>query len=308
MPLSHEYQSIFKQLASVKPAPRLWEMTPEQGRGMYRLVRPVIEGLPVGEVNNQIIQSSEAEIPIRIYYPEGQGPFGSLLYFHGGGWVIGDLDTGDAVCREISTLANVVVVSVDYRMAPEAVYPAAVKDAYAALEWVGNNELLLKANSRIGVVGESAGGNLSAVVALKARELKGPNIDFQCLVYPVTDYDLTRQSWSDHGTGYMLEARSMKWFWDIYCPDEEKRIEPYASPLREKNLENLPKALVVTAEYDPLRDEGEAYAMALQKSGVNVTYKCYGGMIHDFFSTASTFPSSRTGFLETIEAIKKELS
>ena len=136
MPLSPDYQAMFEQLASAEPMPPLWEMTPEQGREMYRAARPVITELAVGQIDNQIIQSSDAEIPIRIYYPDGEGPFGTLLYFHGGGWVIGDLDTGDAVCREMSTLANVVVVSVDYRMAPEAIYPAAVDDSYAALEWV----------------------------------------------------------------------------------------------------------------------------------------------------------------------------
>ena len=308
MPLSPEYQAMFEQLASAEPMPPLWEMTPEQGREMYRAARPVITELAVGQIENQIIQSSDAEIPIRIYYPDGEGPFGTLLYFHGGGWVIGDLDTGDAVCREMSTLANVVVVSVDYRMAPEAIYPAAVDDSYAALEWVGKNKVLLKGNDKIGVTGESAGGNLSAAVALKTRDLNGPVVDFQCLVYPVTDCDLSRQSYIDNGSGYMLEVESMKWFWDTYCPDEKKRLEPYASPIREKNLESLPKALVVTAEFDPLKDEGEAYANALESSGIDVTYKCYDGMIHDFFSTAAAFPSSRTGFLETVEAIKTELS
>ena len=200
------------------------------------------------------------------------------------------------------------VVSVDYRMAPEAIYPAAVDDSYAALQWVEKNKELLKANGKIGVTGESAGGNLSAAVSLKTRELNGPVIDFQCLVYPVTDCDLSRQSYTDNGKGYMLEVESMKWFWDTYCPDEENRLEPYASPMRATNLENLPKALVVTAEFDPLKDEGEAYAKALENSGVDVTYKCYDGMIHDFFSTAAAFPSSRTGFIETVEAIKKELN
>ena len=308
MPLSPEYQAMFEQLASAEPMPPLWEMTPEQGREMYRAARPVITELPVGQIDNQIIKSYDSEIPIRIYYPDGEGPFGTLLYFHGGGWVIGDLDTGDAVCREMSTLANVVVVSVDYRMAPEAIYPAAVEDSYAALEWVGKNKVLLKGNDKIGVTGESAGGNLSAAVALKTRELNGPVVDFQCLVYPVTDCDLSRQSYIDNGAGYMLEVESMKWFWDTYCPDKKKRLEPYASPIREKNLESLPKALVVTAEFDPLKDEGEAYAKALESSGIDVTYKCYDGMIHDFFSTAVAFPSSRTGFLETVEVIKTELS
>jgi acetyl esterase len=308
MPLSPEYQAMFEQLAAADPAPPLWEMTPEQGREMYHLARPVINELPVGDIINQNIPGPKGDIPVRIYFPKEAGTFGTLLYFHGGGWVIGGLDTCDAVCREISLLSNVTVVSVDYRMAPEAKYPAAVDDCYAALEWAGENGELLKANGKLGVAGESAGGNLSAAITLKSKDLKGPKIDFQCLLYPVTDCDLTRQSYKDNGQGFLLETQSMLWFWDIYCPDKEKREEAYASPLRSEDLSDLPKALVVTAEFDPLRDEGEAYAEALIKAGSRATYKCYEGMVHDFFSTATAFESSRVGLLETIETIKAELS
>ena len=308
MPLSPEYQAMFEQLASAEPAPPLWEMTPEQGREMYRLARPVIEELPIGNVINHDIPGPEGDIPVRIYFPADAGSFGTLLYFHGGGWAIGDLDTCDAVCREISLLGNVTVVSVDYRMAPEARYPAAVDDCYAALEWAKENEDLLKANGKLGVAGESAGGNLSAALTLKSKDLNGPKIDFQCLLYPVTDCDLTRQSYKDNGEGFLLETQSMLWFWETYCPNKEQREEPYASPLRSTDLSGLPKALVVTAEFDPLRDEGEAYAKELEKTGVQVEYKCYEGMVHDFFSTAAAFESSRVGLLETIETIKTELS
>ncbi len=308
MPLSPEYQAMFEQLAAADPAPPLWEMTPEQGREMYRLARPVINELPIGNVVNQNIPGPKGEIPIRIYFPKEAGTFGTLLYFHGGGWVIGDLDTCDAVCREISVLSNVTVVSVDYRMAPEDIYPAAVDDCYAALEWVKENEDLLKANGKLGVAGESAGGNLAAAMTLKCKDLDGPKIDFQCLLYPVTDCDLTRQSYKDNGQGFLLETRSMLWFWATYCPNKEKRRESYASPLRSTDLSGLPNALVVTAEFDPLRDEGEAYAKELEKAGVRVKYVCYEGMVHDFFSTANAFESSRSGLLETIETIKAELS
>lgn len=308
MPLSPEYQAMFEQLAAGDPAPPLWEMTPEQGREMYRQARPVIKELPIGEVINRKIPGPDGEIPVRIYFPKETGNFGTLLYFHGGGWVIGDLDTCDAVCREISVLGNVTVISVDYRMAPESIYPAAVEDCYAALIWASENTELLKANGKLGVAGESAGGNLSAVMALKARDLKGPNIDLQCLLYPVTDCDLTRQSYEDNGRGFLLETQSMHWFWDIYCPNEDKRKENYASPLLSTNLSNLPQAFVATAEFDPLRDEGEAYARAIETAGAKVIYKCYEGLVHDFLSTATAFESSRQGLLDLSQTIKTELN
>ena len=308
MPLAPEYAAMFKQLADGEPTPPLWELRPQEGRDMYRAARAVIEELPIGKIINEIIAGPLGDIPVRIYFPSGEGPFGTLLYFHGGGWVIGDLDTGDAVCREIAMLANLVVVSVAYRMAPENIYPAAVDDSYAALEWASTNKILLKGNDKIGVSGESAGGNLSAVVSLKSRDQNGPKIDFQCLLYPVTDHDLARPSYSSNGEGFLLETKSMEWFWDIYCPDSKKRGEPYASPLRSGSLSDLPKALVVTAEFDPLRDEGKAYSDALSEAGVDVTYRCYDGMVHDFFSTAVIFDSSRKGFLETIASLKAELN
>ena len=158
--------------------------------------------------------------------------------------MIGDLDTCDSVCRELCTLGNLVVVSVDYRMAPEAPYPAAVVDSYDAVVWAAENMTELKGNGKIGVAGESAGGNLSAVVAQKARDESGPAIAFQCLLYPVTDCDWTRPSYQENGEGYLLELKSMTWFWDTYCPDEEKRREPYASPPLAEDLANLPPTCV----------------------------------------------------------------
>lgn len=308
MPLAPEYAALFKQIADQPPAPGLWELTPEEGREVYRGMRPVNPELGVHQTKDLNIPGSLGDIPARIYTPAGEGPFGVLVYFHGGGWVIGDVDTCDAVCREISTLANLVVVSVDYRMAPEHIYPAAVVDAYDATAWARDNMSNLNGNNKLAVAGESAGGNLSAVVALKARDERGPKIDFQCLLYPVTDTDMTRQSYTDNGEGYLLETKSMEWFWDTYCPDVSLRKEAYASPLLAESLADLPPALVVTAEFDPLRDEGEAYANALKNAGNDVDYACYEGMVHDFFAMAALFPSARTGFLNTIDALKQHLN
>ena len=308
MPLAPEYQALFAELATQDPAPGLWEMTPEQGREMYRAMRPLIEELPIHQVVDQTIPGTQGDIPLRIYTPEGDGPFGVLMFFHGGGWVIGDLDTADAVCRQICTGADVVVVSVDYRMAPEAPYPAAVTDAYDATAWASANMAALNGNGKLGVTGESAGGNLSAVVALRARDAGGPKINFQCLLYPVVDCDMSRASYAENGEGYLLETKSMAWFWDTYCPDPARREEPDASPIRAADLGNLPPALVVTAEFDPLRDEGMAYAAALDAAGTEATAVCYDGMVHDFFATAVMFESSRVGFMATLSAYRQHLN
>lgn len=308
MPLAPEYVAMFEQMAQQEPAPPIWQMTPEQGREMYRAMRPVIEALPAHKIENQVISGTQGDIPIRIYTPEGDGPFGVLVYFHGGGWVIGDCDVCDAACREISTLAQLVVVSVDYRMAPEDIYPASVVDAYDATRWAASSMDALNGNGRLGVAGESAGGNLSAVVSLKARDEGGPDIDFQCLLYPVVDHSMSQGSYEENGEGYILEKPTMNWFWDLYCPDVELRKEAYASPLLAEDLSNLPKALVVTAEFDPLRDEGEAYAQALSAAGNEAEAVRYNGMVHDFFATAPLFESARKGFLETIDALKTNLN
>lgn len=307
MPLAQEYEAMFAQLAEQEPAPPLWELTPEQGREMYRAMRPLNPELAVHKSEDKAIPGTLGDIPVRIYTPAGEGPFGVLVYFHGGGWVIGDLDTCDAVCRELCTLGELVVVSVDYRMAPEDIYPAAVQDSYDATAWAAANMAELNGNGKLGVAGESAGGNLSAVVALKAREENGPEINVQCLLYPVTDCDFSRPSYAENGEGYLLELKSMEWFWNTYCPDPEQRKEPYASPLLAEDLSNLPPAIIVTAQYDPLRDEGKAYADALQAAGNQVNYTCYEGLVHDFFATAALFPCSRTGFEATLTQLKNHL-
>ena len=308
MPLAAEYQAMFEQLAAQDPSPPINELAPADGRALYREMRPTIEELPVHDITDRSIPGSLGEVPLRIYTPAGEGPFGVLVYFHGGGWVIGDCDTCDAVCREISTLASLVVVSVDYRLAPEDVYPASVVDCYEATAWASENMATLNGNGKLGVAGESAGGNLSAVVSLKARDEDGPDIAFQCLLYPVTDCDLTRPSYAENGEGLILETPTMEWFWETYCPNAEQREEPYASPIRATDLSNLPPALVVTAEFDPLRDEGEAYAEALKAAGGDARWVRYDGLVHDFFGTAAIFECSRKGFIDTVETFKQHLN
>jgi len=208
-----------------------------------------------------------------------------LVYFHGGGWVRGDLDTHDGLCRLLAEAADCVVVSVDYRRAPEHPFPTPVHDAYAATAWVAEHaELVGGDGDRIAVGGDSAGGNLAAAVTLLARERDGPDIDHQVLLYPVTDYDLDTDSYHENESGYLLSRASMRWYWERYLDDVVDGANPYASPLRAPDLSGLPSATVVTAGYDPLRDEGAAYADRLQEAGVAVTHANYPGMVHVFAS------------------------
>jgi len=206
-----------------------------------------------------------------------------IVYFHGGGWVIGDLDTHDVQCRQLTAEAGITVVAVDYRLAPEHKFPAAVDDAWAATRWVAahGSELGLDAR-RLAVAGDSAGGNLAAVVALLAREAGAPAIALQVLVYPVTDVSAESQSYRDFAEGYLLTRESMRWFTNHYLKSASDADDWRASPLRAQSLAGLPPALVVTAGFDPLRDEGAAYAARLTDAGVRVDYVSYGGMIHGF--------------------------
>jgi acetyl esterase len=308
MPLSPEYQAMFEQLAANVPAPKLSELPIAVAREGYRMSRPVNPDLAIHAIENRTIDGPMGNIPIRIYRPAGDGLFGTLVYFHGGGWVIGDLDTCDSVCREIATLASVVVVSVDYRLAPEHLFPAAVNDCYAAVLWAAEHATELAGNGKIGVAGESAGGTLAAVMAQMTRDQGGPALAIQALFYPVIEANMNRQSWSDNGAGYLLETAIMEWFWETYCVTLTDRDDPRTAPIKAANLSNLPPALVLTAEYDPLRDEGEAYGEALQASGSKAKIMRCEGLVHDFLSTAAVFDCSRGPLLATVEQLKTYLN
>jgi acetyl esterase len=245
-----------------------------------RLMPP---GEPVAKVEDLPIAGPGGPIPVRIYTPEGSGPFPVYVYFHGGGWVIGDLDSQDADCRAVANGAACVVVSVNYRHAPEHKFPAAVEDAYRATQWVADNAGSLAGDAaRLAVGGMSAGGNLAAVVALMARDRGSPRIVYQVLTVPVMNYAFDTESYRENGEGYVLTRQAMEWFWAHYLATPADGTNPYASPLRAPDLRGLPPAFVVTAEYDPLRDEGRAYAERLREAGVAVSYECYGGMLHMF--------------------------
>lgn len=239
----------------------------------------------IAKVEDRLIPGPAGKIPVRIYTPDSPVSRPGLVYFHGGGWVFCSIETHDALCRSIANGAGCSVVSVDYRLAPEHPHPAAVEDAYAATRWVVENAAELGVDpARVGVGGDSAGGNLAAVVPMAARERGGPELRHQLLIYPITDCSFETSSYTDNAAGPLLTRDLMQAFWDHYIADPAARAVPTASPLRAQNLAGLPPALVITAEYDPLRDEGEAYAARLAAEGVAVVQTRYDGMIHGFLA------------------------
>lgn len=237
-----------------------------------------------------------ASIGVRVYWPANdQVERPAIVFFHGGGWAIGGLDTHDNSARELCNASDAVVVFIDYRLAPEALFPLPAEDCYAGLTWTVEHasELGIDA-SRLAVAGDSAGGNLAAVVALMAKERGGPVLRFQLLIYPCTDMDTGRwPSMTENQAGYLLTTTSMEWFYDQYVPDRALRTHPHASPIHAADVSGLPPALVITAEFDPLRDEGEAYGAKLNEAGVATEVRRYDGMIHGFVGMTAMFEQSR---------------
>jgi len=248
----------------------------------------------LASVSNRTIPGPDGEIPVRIYTPRGEGPFALLIFFHGGGFVVGSLDGCDSFCRTLCHTSGCLVISVGYRLAPEHKFPAATDDCLAATRWAVEHAVELHADpQRCVVAGDSAGGNLAAVTALRLREQGGPCLSGQLLIYPVTDYYLPpTPSYLTNGRGYWLTRELMIWFWDHYLNDAAEADHPFAAPLRASDLSRLPPALVITAEYDPLRDEGERYAQRLQQAGVPTRLSRYDGMIHGFLMLDGLFAES----------------
>ena len=235
----------------------------------------------VAKVVDRLIPGPGEQIPIRIFTPEGKGPFPVMVRFHGGGFWMGSIDTEDVPSRIQANAVGCIVVSVDYRLAPEHKFPAAVEDCYAATEWVFKNASTIDGDpSRVGVSGGSAGGNLATVVALMSRDMGTASPICQVLMYPVMNHAFDTLSYEENAEGYLLTKEGMENCWNLYLRNKEDGQNPYASPLRAEDLSGLPPALVITAEYDPLRDEGEAYAARLQEAGVSVTCTRYDGMLH----------------------------
>lgn len=306
MPLDKQAEAFIKQLAAMG-GPQLNEMdvaTAREALGVLTELGGPPE--PVSSVVNRTIPGPQGEIPIRIYTPDASGPLPIVVYFHGGGWVMGTLEMLEAACTRLCNRASAVVVSVDYRLAPEHKFPGPVTDCYAATEWVAENAHLIGGDAtRIAVAGDSAGGNLAAVVALMARERGTPQVAFQLLVYPVTDFDYTRPSYQENGQNYFLTTDMMRHFAGIYLNDEQDTLDWRAAPLRVEDASGLPPAFVITAEFDPLRDEGEAYAQRLKAAGSAVTVKRYAGQIHGFWGMCGTMDQGKQAIDDAAAALRQ---
>jgi acetyl esterase len=290
-------------------------LTAPQARAYSRRNAAVADGprpLPMARVEERSIPGPAGPLGARLYVPPGsptEAPAPLLVYYHGGGWVIGDLDTCDGVCRLLASAAGVTVLSIDYRLAPEHPFPAAVEDAWAAFAWAAANAGELGADpARIAVGGDSAGGNLSAVVSLMAREGGGARPALQLLIYPVTDVEGTMPSRLSYDHGFILTQADMDAFEAAYLPDGAARDDPRISVLHVGDLSSLPPAYVLTAGFDPLRDEGEAYALRMRDAGTRVALRRHPGLIHSFANETAVSPTARAAMLEAAGALRMGLA
>ncbi|MBB6730627.1 alpha/beta hydrolase [Cohnella sp. CBP 2801] len=306
MPLDPQVQVVLEKMKQLD-VPPLQALSVEDARkvNLSPMAAPPEE---VWRVENRNIPGPAGSIPVRIYSPRSEAPLPVIVYYHGGGWVVGDLDAADVLCRQLANGTGSIVVSVDYRLAPEHKFPAAAEDAYAAAEWVARNAGALGADpERVAVGGDSAGGNLAAVVSLMARDKGRSFIKFQLLVNPVARHSFETDSYRENAEGYGLTADAMRWFWGHYLENEQDGLNPYASPLLAADLSGLPPALVLTAEFDPLRDEGEDYAKRLRDAGVPVESKRYDGMVHGFLLQTGGYDQGRKALEHAVRALRDAL-
>jgi acetyl esterase len=260
------------------------------------------------EIFDLDITGPAGPLPVRVYRPQSDSPLPVLVYCFGGGWVVGSLDTSDAICRALAKMVPCVIVSVGYRLAPEHPFPAAIDDCYAGVKWVAENASKLGADSeRMAVAGDSSGGNLAAAIALKARDEDGPSISAQVLVYPPFLNDAETKSMRDNQDPMFFNAHSSEWFWNRYLAEPADGDSPYASPLKAADHSGLPPALVMTAEFCPLQDEGEAYSDALSLAGVPVEYHRYTDLPHGFLAMSSILGTARDAMDLIAEFLRRRL-
>lgn len=291
------------------PAKPQWESTPAEVRASASAKwQPEYLGVAdaVAKIDYRYISGPTAELPIKIYTPEGIGPFPAVVFFHGGGWVAGNIEINGVQHQQIAHDARAVVIAVNYQKAPEHKFPIPFDDCYSTLEWVVANAQALNINvDEIGVAGDSAGGNLAAAVTLKARDVKGPKIAFQILIYPAVDYNFEYPSMIDNAVGYSLTTQGMKWYWDQYMATTDDLANPYFRPMAAENLSNLPPTFTLTAELDPLRDEGEIFAQRLHDAGVKSVLKRYDSLIHGFALMQGFLPEAREAMQDIADNIRE---
>jgi acetyl esterase len=311
----HPQVAALLERAAKSPLPAYYDVPPAVARRLYRDTRGALTPDPPAVESAQLLMApgKAGPVPVRAYRPKGAGKdevLPALVYFHGGGWVIGDLDTHDVVCRTLANGARCAVFSVEYRKAPEAPFPAPVDDCFSALSFVFSNSNSLKINAKqVAVGGDSAGGNLATVVALMARDASGAEfsspISFQVLIYPGCDQRMGHASIDRNGEGYLLTKKSMLYFRGHYLPNEKDRLDWRASPLLAKSLNGLPPAFLLTAGFDPLVDEGREYAERMQKDGVKVEYKNFPDMVHGFITMGRVLETANAALADCAQALKK---
>jgi acetyl esterase len=309
MAIDEATAGFLSQLAESGAKP-LHEMTPEEARSFTAALRDVFGPGPdvLKAYDEHVTTSDGGQIMVRVLVPDGDIR-ALVVYYHGGGWVIGNVEESDHLTRKLANALNAAVVNVDYRLAPEHRYPVAADDAWTALQWASEHLTeIAGAAVPLVVMGDSAGGNLSAVVAQKARDAGGPAVASQVLVYPVTDADLDNDTYTDPANQLLLSRDSMVWFWDHYAPDPASRRNPDASPIRATDLSGLAPAIVLTAEHDPLRAEGEAYAERLRHAGVPVELRRFSGQMHGFFTMVGLLPGSAEAIAYVTDELGRQLS
>lgn len=304
-----EVRTVMELMEGFFPRPSAGEISIEEARAQIDAGSGLLQGEDVASVEDRTIPGPDGnDIPVRVYRASDATDLPVVVYLHGGGFVLCGLGTHDGLCRATTNAVGCVTVSVDYRLAPEHRYPAAPRDSFAATQWVVDNAYDEGWDgSRLAVAGDSAGGNLSAVVAQMARDLGGPAIALQLLIYPVVDPMGTYPSHSTNGHGYFLEQVDMDWYHEQYFASPADGTEPYAAPIRAESLAGLPPAYIVTAEFDPLRDEGEAYGAALQAAGVPTTVVRAPDMFHGFFNMGAYLPGAKTANDGAFAALREAL-
>lgn len=308
MALDEATAGFLTQLAASGAKP-LQDLTPEEARAFMASLRDLVGPGPEVDRSYDVDLPTEdgSHFSVRVLVPAGEIR-GLVVYYHGGGWVIGNVDEYDTLARTLATGLHSAVVNVDYRLAPEHCYPAAADDAWTALKWAAEHMAEITGGPvPLVVMGDSAGGNLSAIVAQKARDAGGPELACQVLIYPVTDADLDNGTYSDPENQLMLTRDSMIWFWDHYAPDLASRRNCDASPLQTADLAGLAPAIVLTAEHDVLREEGEAYAEKLRQAGVPVEHRRFPGQMHGFFTLVNLLPGSADGIAYVTEQLRSRL-
>jgi acetyl esterase len=306
MPLDHDAEILLEMVRAAN-RPAFETVGAAEARLLFNAGRKVLapDPMPVAETRNLAIPGPGGPIPARLYRGAATGTLPVLVFFHGGGWVVGDIESHDTVCRHLASRAGCAVVSVDYRLAPEHKFPAAVEDCLAATAWVAGNAAALGVDAaRLAVGGDSAGGNLAAVVSLLARDRGAPRITCQLLIYPATDAAMRHESIARFGEGYVLTRATMRWFYDQYLRAPEDAADWQASPLAAPDLKGLPPAYVLTAGYDPLCDEGDAYAARLAAAGVAVTHRTFPGQVHGFAMNGKIIRAAETALDEIAAALR----